>query len=166
MAKYSSEARGLKEIVKEVSIVASPGSWAINVFQLFGSVRIVDQFAEITEITSLVDCTNVYASLYDGTASMNLTNDGIDLSGAPVGTLFTKDKEVTQAYSVSKADQCRVNEIIQDVKIGKPFTVTQKSEVDTFLRFHLTTTDDPLSFKMLLKFVYAPLDGGYLELLL
>lgn len=166
MAKYSSDAGGPITIVKEISISAAAGSHAVNVFKLSGSVRVVDQVAEITEITTLTNCTAVYATLYDGTISRDLTADGVVLSGLPVGTMFTKDQDVTQTYSVSDASACQVNEVLLDNKYGKPFTVTAKNTADTFIRLHLTTTDDPISFKILLKFVYEPLDGGCLELLL
>jgi hypothetical protein len=166
MARFTSEAQFPVKICKEISIVRAAGTHAVNVFQVFGTVRIVDQAAEITEVTTLTNCTAVYATLWDGTSSKDLTADGAILSGAPVGTFFTKDQEVTQIYSVNMATEGRVNEILKAQFLGKPFTITQKSGVDTFIRFHFTTTDDPISFKMLLRFEYTSLDGGHLNLLL
>jgi hypothetical protein len=153
------------KICKDIPISLAAGAHAVNFFQLFGTVRIIDQAAEIVGITTLTNCSNVYASLYDGTNTEILTLDGIDLGGAPVGTVFTKDKDVTQPYSLSKSDQCRVNEVVNDRWIGKPFTVTQKNGANTFIRFHLTTTDDPIVFVMRLRFEWKPLDGGRLHVL-
>lgn len=166
MARYSTESRFPVEIIKELTISAAAGSHAINVFKLTGSVRIIEQVAEITEITTLTNCTGMYADLWDGTVSKSLTADGAVISGVPVGTMFTKDKDIAEIYSVSDASECQVSEVTTEEEFGRPFNITQKSGVDTFIRFHLTTTDDPISFKMLLKFVYTPLDGGCLELLL
>jgi hypothetical protein len=144
--------------------ITGTGAVIQNVFQLFGSVRVLEQVAEIASVTTLTNMTNVYADLWDGTNSVLLTADGATLSNAPVGTIFTKDQDVTQPYSVSLADQCRMSEVVDAKRIGKPFTVTQESAADTFIRFRYTTTDAPLSFSMLLKFVFEPLDGGNLVL--
>ena len=165
MAHFSSDSKEPREIVKLVTISAAAGVHAINLFKLHSTVRVLDQYAELMEVTTLTNCTNVYATLYDGTVSLDLTADGATLSGAPVGTVFTKNLELTQPFSVHMADQCRVTEVTHDKYVGKPFLITQKNGVDTFIRMHLTTTDNPVSFKMLLRFVYEPLDGGYLEIL-
>jgi hypothetical protein len=146
-------------------ITGVTGAQNLNIFQLNGAVRVVEQYAIITEATTLTNCTNVYADLWDGTNSEVLTLDGATLSGVSVGTIFTKDKDVTQAYSVIQADQCRVNEVVDEKKLGKPFTVSQKYNTDTFMRFNFTTTDNPINFKMFIKFVWEPVNGGYLTLL-
>jgi hypothetical protein len=166
MVKFSTEARRPIEIVKELTISAAAGSHSINVFKLRGCVRVLEQVAEITQITTLTNCTNMYADLWDGTVSKPLTANGAIISGMPVGTMFTKDKDIAETYSVSDASECQVSEVTTEEEFGRPFNVTQKSGVDTFIRFNLTTTDDPILFKMLLKFIYQPLDGGCLELLL
>jgi len=162
MVKYTSCEVEEITLVKEVTVSASAGANTVNVFQLEGTVRVTEQVAEITEVTTLTNCTAVYATLYDGTNTVNLTADGATLSGLPVGTVFTKDKDVTETYSVLDASQCRVNEVVDDKKIGKPFTITQKNGANTYIRLHFTTTDDPISFKILLKFKYVPIDGGSL----
>lgn len=142
--------------------VTGTGSVTTNVFQVVGAVRVTEQAAVITSITTLTNLTNLYADLYDGTVAEDLTLDGATLSGAQVGTVFTKDKVVTQAYSVYQADQCRCSEVLDAKKIGKPFTVIPKNGADTFIRMNYTTTDAPVDFTMFLKFSYEPLDSGYL----
>lgn len=146
-------------IEKEIRVTGT-GSIVQNVLQLFGSVRITNQFAIIKEITTLSNATAVYATLFDGTVTKDLTKTGAVLSGAPVGTLFMKDKEITESFSVSPASECQVNEVLVGNKVGKPFTVTQKNGVDTFIQFRLTTTDAPIDFKMLVTFCYMCLNGG------
>jgi len=148
------------EINKTVRVTGT-GSIVAPLLQLIGSVRITEQYAVITDVTTLNNATAIYATLYDGTVSEDLTADGIVLSGAPVGTMFLKDKTAANAYSVSIADQCRLNETITNVRnISRPFTVTQKNGVNTFLRLHLTTTDTPIDFTVFVVFKYTPLYNG------
>jgi hypothetical protein len=150
-------------IETEAHIIGNNDSYKINIFKVTGTVRIVNQFAVIKEITNLTNMTNVYADLWDGSNSVNLTLDGAILSGVPVGTFFTKDQNVLQEYSVSIADQVRVNEVIDEKKVGKPFTVTAKNGVDSFIRF-CYTTNTILDFKMDVLFQWRAVDGGFLEL--
>lgn len=145
------------------NITGNNNSYSVNVFKVTGTVRVLDQYAIITAVTALTNMTNIYADLWDGTNSVLLTADGATLSNAPVGTFFTKDKDVTQPYSVSLADQCRMNEVINTMRIGKPFTVTQKNGADTFIRFRYTT-NAVLDFTMDIFFFYELLDGGSLTL--
>jgi len=142
--------------------VTGTGAIVANLLRVFGNVRIVDQSAVILAVTTLTNATNVYASLYDGTLDKDLTADGAVLSGLPVGSMFLKDQDITQAYSVLDASECQVNEILQDNKAGKPFTVTQKTGVDTFMRLHLTTTDAPVDFTVFVKFIFHKFDGSNL----
>jgi hypothetical protein len=143
--------------------IGGTGSQTLNVFRVYGTIRVINQHAEIIEATTLTNCTNVYATLYDGTNTINLTLDGATLSGAPVGTFFTRDQDSSNAYSVATADQCRMSEVVSDKDIGRPFTVTAKNGAATYIRFHYTTTDSPIDFVMRLRFVWEPVDGGCLE---
>jgi hypothetical protein len=145
-----------------VPIVRGVGSHAINVFKITGTVLVVNQFAIISAITNLTNCTNVYASFWDGTVSNDLTLDGITLSGVPVGTTFFKDKVETVPYTLLDASAGAVYEPT-DWKEGKPFYVQQKYGVDSFIRFHLDTTSG-VDFVMYLEFEYRLLNGAKLEL--
>ena len=114
--------------------ITGTGALTFNVFQLFGSVRVLEQYAEIKSVTTLTNATAIYSTLYDGTNTVNLTANGAVLSGAPVGTIFTKDKDSSQVYTVSLADQCRMNETTEDKRVGKPFifidaSITQEASV-------------------------------------
>lgn len=151
-------------ITKDINATGN-GALAVNVLQLTGSVIVREQWGLITGITTLTNLTNVYASLWDGTNSVNLTADGVTLSGAPVGSLFSKDQINSQPYSVSIADQCRLLETLNNPKVGRPFIITQKNGVDTFIRFHFTTTDNPVDFDLHIYFEYLPLAGGSLVFL-
>jgi hypothetical protein len=147
------------EIRKTYNITGTAAITA-NILQVFGSVRVVNQYAVITEKTTLTNATGIYADAYDGTVAEDLTADGAVISGFAVGSLFFKDKDVTQVYTAMNADQVRVNELLLDNKAGKPFTVIQKNGVDTFIRFHLTTTDTPIDFDVEIVFLYEELGTG------
>ena len=96
-------------ITKEVTITGN-GATVLNVFKFTGTVRILNQEAGITEVTDMTTCTDVYFTAYDGTNTVSLTSNGIDLSGATVGTYFTKDRVATETYSLSNSDQVRLLE--------------------------------------------------------
>ncbi len=140
------------------------GAQTVNVFKVTGSVKILSQHAIIKRVGTLTNLTNMYATLYDGTNTVNLTADGATLSGLPVGTLFAKDKVAAEVYSVSDASQCRLLETLSDRFVGRPFIVTAKNGADTFIRFHYTTTDNPVDFDMEIHFEYELMNDSTLEL--
>lgn len=148
------------EVISKTVRVTGTGSIVAPLLQLTGSVRILEQYAIISEVVTLVNATAIFATLYDGTNTVDLTADGIILSGAPVGTIFMKDQVAAQTYSVNVADECRMNELISDRNAGRPFTVTQKNNTDTFLRLHLTTTDSPIDFTVHVVFRFVALYNG------
>jgi hypothetical protein len=143
--------------------ITGTGALSANVFQVHGSVEVIEQWGEITAVTTLTNATAVYGDLWDGTVSEPLTAaaPGATLSGAPVGTIVIKNQLKTAAMGVSIADQCRVLEAQN--RIAVPFIVTQKNGADTFIRFNLTTTDAPIDFTFDVYFVWRPLDGGHIE---
>lgn len=152
-------------ISKSIDISKAAGTYAENILQLTGSVIITNQWAVIESVTTLTNLTNAYATLYDGTNTVNLTADGAVLSGAPVGSYFTKDQVAAQPYSVNLSDQCRMLETLEDRKSGRPFTVTQKNGTNTYIRFHFTTTDNPVVFTVKIHFEYVPINNSTLVFL-
>jgi hypothetical protein len=152
----------------DVAIVAAAGpAVQVNVFRLAGSVMILDQWAVLTEVNALANCTDVYADLWDGVNSVKLSAGspgGADLSGCPVGSMFTKGEDRTEPYTVMSADQCRSFE--PDFRrAGRPFIITAKHGAGTYIRFNLEPGAD-VDFKMLLHFDFLPYNGGTLEFLL
>jgi hypothetical protein len=132
-----------------------------NVFQFTGPVRILEQFAVITDTTALTNATNIYADIWDGTTATDLTADGMTLSGASVGTFFTKDKTSDQAYSLLLSDQGRLLETLFTNKAGRPFTINGKNGVTNYIRFHVTT-NTTLNFSMFVHFEYELINGATL----
>jgi hypothetical protein len=153
---------GIRIKKEGLNVTGNNNSYNLNIFKLTGSVEIVSQYAIITAVTNLTNMTAVYADLWDGTNSVNLTSNGATLSGCPVGTLFTKDLDVTNPYTINKSDQCRMNEAIV-MDIGKPFIITQKNGADTYVRLNYTT-NTVLDFVMDVYFKFRELDGGTLEI--
>ena len=152
--------------IRKTFRITGTGALVASLLKVTGSVRIINQYAVIKSITSLINATNVYATAYDGTVSENLTADGAVISGFAVGSIFFKDLDFTQVYTTLNADQVRFNEVLLDNKAGKPFTIVQKNGVDTFIRFHLTTTDTPIDFEAEVTFLYEALgEGSKLEFL-
>jgi hypothetical protein len=146
----------------EAHINVGAGSHNINVLQLTGAARVVEQYAIITEVTALADMTDVYADLWDGTLSSPLTKSpGATFSGLPVGSMFTKDKVLTEEYSILDASTGIINEI-SDKDVGFPFLINQKAGADTFIRFNFTTGVG-VNFKMQIFFKYQKLNGGSLS---
>lgn len=160
-ARYSSCAP-VESLVfeQEVSIVLPVGAQTVNVFQVTGVVRVLNQWARITEVTLMDNVTAVYATLYDGTTTTNLTANGITLSNLGVNTYFTKDQLSAQTYSLLPGNVGGMLETIADRDAGRPFTVNQKSGVNTYIQLNATAGGSQQSFKMVLHFEYRLLNGG------
>lgn len=140
-------------------IITGTGTVNLNVFKINGTIRVLNSWAEITEVTTLNNLTDLYSDVWDGTNSVALTKtSGVSLSGAPVGTFFTKDKASAETYSVALANEVRVLEAT--TKNAVPFYITQKHGVDTFIRLNFNTTDTPVNFKLSVWFEYIPINGG------
>lgn len=157
---------GIESEEKEINVeavISGNGATIANVFQFTGTVRVISQEAEISEITDITTCTNVHATIYDGTNSIDLTADGISLSGLPIGSWFTKDKTNGEIYSLNSATQVRLNEVAASGDAGLPFQITGKTAVTNYIRFHFTG-DANTNFKMKIKFKYTLFNGATLAL--
>jgi hypothetical protein len=144
-------------------IAAAGGAHVLNVFKVTGAVRILEQYAIVTDVTDVANITNVYSTLYDGTNTVNLTADGITLSGMANGSFFTKDQDSTKTYTLLNADQCRTSETVTTKHVGYPFIVNAKYGANTYIRFHYTTAGT-CNFTMDIHFIYQKLNGGDLTI--
>jgi len=86
------------EIIEVPVTVGGTGAQVVNMFEITGTVKIYTQWAELTRVGTLLNLTGMYADVYDGINTILLTDDtpGAVLSGAPVGSFFTKDKISSQ----------------------------------------------------------------------
>jgi len=160
MTAYISGRGGPWVIQKELNISLPVGAQTVNVFKVSGTVRVIDQWARITNVTRLDNCTGVYSDFWDGDSAVPLTTDGIDLSNKGVGSFFTKDLLGTEPYSVIAGVDGGMLETRDDDRIGRPFTVTQKGTNDAYIRLHATAGGDTQIFRMFIYFAYQLLDGG------
>lgn len=154
------------EVIVVPATIGGTGAQTVNVFEFTGSITIVDQWAEITRVGTLTNLTTMYADIWDGTAATLLTDNtpGASLSGAQVGAFFTKSASSSSAYTVHDATQADMFESGLFTRVGYPFTITAKAGVTNYIRFHYTTTDNPVDFDMKIYFEYILMDGGTLTL--
>ena len=152
---YNQRGAGFMFHVHDANITGT-GAVNLNVFKYTGAIRVFRQWAQITSITTLTNMTDVYAQIWDGTVATDLTKTpGAVLSGVPVGTYFTKNRDASQTYTVLSADQARFTE--DDSGRPRPFTCNAKNGVDSYIRFNFTTTDSPIDFLMDIWFEWYPL---------
>jgi hypothetical protein len=147
------------KISKSVRITGN-GALSANLLKVTGQVLIISQYAVLESVTTLVNATGIYATIFSANGEEDLTLDGAVLSGFEVGSFFAKDKLASQIYTAVNADTPKVVETIDAKKAGRPFTVVAENGVDTFVRFYLTTTDAPVDFTMGVYFEYIPLGIG------
>jgi hypothetical protein len=146
-------------------VVGNTESLSLEFIRFRGTVRILEHWAIITDAPALTNATLVYIDLWDGTTAIPLTDDNCTLSGAPVGTMFFKDRAAGDPFTVLSADQGRVYERIntQD-RVGKIFLVNGKNGVDNYVRFHITT-NAALDFSLKIHIEYQLLNGAQFEVL-
>lgn len=144
----------------EVRIQGNNDSYNLNVFKFTGSIQIISQYAEIISVVSASNMTSVYADIWDGTNSVDLTVNTADFSGLVAGSMFAKLDASSEEYTLAVADEVRMSEIDRN-KIGRPFIITAKNGVDNYLRFNFTT-NTILDFVMHVYFTYRKINGGSL----
>lgn len=146
-------------LTKEVTLDANNSSDNKNLFKITGTILIEGIFAEITDATTLTNCTNVYLDLYDGAFADIITLDGATISGFNVGGYLHKEQDSTNALHAHSNATCLVSEP-SDKKVHHPFLVTQKSGADTYIRLHYTTTDAPINAKIMFFVCAKCVNGG------
>lgn len=146
-----------------VRITANNETKNLNVFKYTGTIEIVAQYAEITEVVNVSNMTNVYADIWDGTNSKSLTKSGpgADFSGICVGSFFSKLGSISEEYYINIANENRVLDV-DSGDVGQPFLITAKHGVDNYIRFNFTT-NTTLDFTMKVFFKYRIVNGGTLE---
>lgn len=146
--------------ISKIIRVTGNGVLAPNVLQYWGAIQIISQYAQLKEITTLVNATDVYATADSAGGTVPLTKTpGMALSGFEVGSFFLKDQAAASTYSDMRSDQVRMNELSAS-KTGQPFILNAEYGVDSFIKFHLTTTDAPVDFLMEVFFRFERLTVG------
>lgn len=149
-------------------IEGGPGTITIPYAKFTGSIILLNHYANIESVTTLTNCTDVYTDVYDGTIAEKVTAGnpgGADLSGFLSGSVIVKTEDETQPITAINSDQVRVYEADRKY-VARPYTVVAKEGLECYLRFHLTTTDSPLSAIITIHLEYRIVfDGSTLELL-
>jgi hypothetical protein len=147
----------------DFDLVGNNQTVVTNIFQVQGTILILTADGLVVDNTTLNNCTNIYWDVWDGTNSDPITKvTGANLNGAPVGTFFIKDEGVASAVTVLQADEGRIYEPSAGKKAHQEFFITQKAGVDTFIRFHYTTTDTPINGKLAFYMTWLPINNGNL----
>ncbi len=157
--------RNSGRIIEQDVVVTGTGALVAPVLQWTHTILVKNQWAELIDVTTLNNATAVYADIYSaGETPVPLTKaaPGATISGAPLESFFVKTGNETIPYTVHLADQPRTTEPGGN-RVGQPFFITAKYGADNFIRFHLTTTDNPVLFTMKVHFEYVPMNGGTLE---
>ena len=146
-------------VEKEITLSANNTSAKVNCFTIDNSVCIDHLYGEITDATTLANCTAIHFDVYDGTNTIALTSNGSALSGLAVGSFFSKTAANTEDITVHDNSQVRVTEVA-DKKPHQPCIITQKASTNTYIRFGYTTTDAPINAKLKIYCWYHKIDSG------
>lgn len=131
-----------------------------NLFRFVKTVEVMNQYAEVIEVTNTTNMTDVYLDIWDGSVSKNLTSPGEIFSGMGVGSFFSKMKDNTEGLVLHFCDCCYFTELKADI-IGQPFVITAKEGVDNFIRLNFTT-NTILDFKIKAYIKYRVINDGFL----
>ncbi len=114
------------------------GAQTDNLFSITGTVEILDIWGICTEATNATTLSNNSLAIYDGTATLELTDSGTptDCSGIAVGgAIFKNGASATVALAFNNNSAARLADVTQ-TKVR----VTKKTGAATYIR-HLFTGD-------------------------
>ena len=147
-------------IEKIITLDASNTSDVKGLFQFTKTVQFLGLYFEITDASTLVNCTGLYFDAYDGAVADVITLDGAVISGFEVDSCGVKDEDVAAAITVIQADEVRVTEPAAGKKTHAPFMLTAKSGQTDLIRLHYTTTDTPINATLKVCLDYCLVNGG------
>lgn len=143
-----------------VTLDANNTSDTKNLFSFTGTVAFIGLYFEITDASTLANCTALYFDGYDGVASSIITLNGAVISGFEVDSFGIKDEDDSSAITVVRADQVRVTEPAAGKKAHQPFELTAKSGQTDIVRLNYTTTDTPINATLKVCVDYCLVNGG------
>jgi hypothetical protein len=152
-----------KIISKTITLDANNTTASENIFQITDTIHIYRMWAEVTDATTLANCTAASFDLYDSTAAVQITAASGVLSGVSANTYIMKTGLQANAFDVNDASAGSLTEqTYEGSDVFSRFIVTQKNGADTFIRFTYTTTDAPINATLDVYCEYRELDGGTL----
>ena len=120
--------------VVHLTTFAGGGGSQDNLFKVTGTVEILSIFGGVETILN-ADVDNIYLDLWDGTVSVEITdNAGTDTNTADLGSVFIKTEIATSTITLMQSNQGRVEENTNWREPRIPFLLTQKKDTDTFIR--------------------------------
>lgn len=153
-------ARGEGTQVSKTNVCDGNGAQTDNLFTVTGQVKVLAIWAEITQVTNGTTLSSNYLDLYDGAASVEITDSdaSLDLSGATeVGGVIIKNGA---SASVALANQ-RVNAGGVSDTLAAPFYCWKKTGQTTYIR-HCFTGDADTSVAMTwyVRYIKLTSDGA------
>lgn len=143
------------QLVTNTFTLDGNGAQTDNIFQVTGAVDIVSLLGECTEATDATTCTGASWTLYDGSATIDITESatGTSLSGIGVGGMIYKDATAGTALTYDNNAAGVFNDGGGEGYFTTlcPFRVTAKTGVATYIRFNFTgdaNTDIDVKFKI------------------
>lgn len=149
------------EIVTKTLTCDGNGAQTDNIFQITGTVRVIELYGVCTEATDSTTLSATSFTLYDGTNTEDVTESstGTDLSGIGVDGFVAKTATAGTALTFHDNSQVRITGSAN--RVFTPFATTQKASTNTYIRFNFTgdaNTDTDIKFYVR----YAPIseDGA------
>ena len=148
---------------KVITLDANNTTASVNIFQITGTIQIYRLYAEVTNTSTLTNCTAASFDLWDSTSAVQISAATGVLSGVAVGTYIIKDGLAANAFAVNDATAGSITEqTYEGSDVFSRFIVTQKTGANTYIRFTYTTTDAPIDAALTVYIEFHPLDGGTL----
>jgi hypothetical protein len=152
--------RGGGVLVTKTNACNGNGAQTDNLFTVVGTVKLVAIWAEITQVTNGTVLSGNSLGLYDGTATLEITDSGapLDLSGVTeVGGIVLKNG----ASATVALAQIRNNVGALNDTIATPVYLAKKVGVATYIQ-HLFTGNADTNVSMTWRAIYVPMttDGA------
>lgn len=153
---------GELKVVKSHTIDGN-GAQNDNIFTVSGVVEIVAIWGVCTSVTDATTCGTCYFDLYDGTAPLEITdNGGTNLAGITVGSLISRTAAATTALTLTSS---AAGALIDGAAAGKtlffPIVLVQKNAVTTYIRFNFTgDANTNISMNFYVKYIPLSASGG------
>ncbi|MCK9370679.1 hypothetical protein M0R04_12280 [Candidatus Dojkabacteria bacterium] len=120
-------------LITKTNTCNGDGAQTDNIFTVTGSVEILDIWAVCTEATNATDLAACSLAIYDGTATLELTDSGAptDCSGINVGDLLFKNGASATVALVRQNNDAAVLTDVTETKVR----VTKKLNTATYIQF-------------------------------
>jgi len=149
---------------KVITLSANNTTASENIFQITGCVEIFRLYGEVTDATTLANCTAASFDLYDSTSAVQISAATGVLSGVAVGSCIFKSGLAANVFEVADATNgALVEQTYEGSTPFNGFMAVQKTGANTYIRFTYSTTDAPINAQITVRIEWRGLDGGELE---